>query len=83
MKNNHKTKFVSLLLCILLLLANLPMSSIALESASTFPVQPVINDPVVIDALRPEEQIESVDLMQLKVLGPGEKTLGRSGTATI
>ena len=48
-KINRRIKFISLLLCILLLLANFPISSVALDSASAYPVQPAVDDPVVID----------------------------------
>lgn len=82
-KINRRIKFISLLLCILLLLANFPILSVALESASAYPVQPAVDDPVVVDALCPEEQIESVDLTQLKVLGPGEKTLAELQTMSV
>lgn len=74
-----RLKTISFLLSIVLIMACLPTSAIALDmnssNVSTEIAEPEIVDPIIIDPILEESVIESATLEQLKSRAPDEKTI--------
>ena len=74
-----RLKTISFLLSIVLIMACLPTSAIALDmsssNVSTGIAEPEIVDPIIIDPFLEESVIESATLEQLKSRAPDEKTI--------